>query len=248
MNVTNQKEFENYLEHHRKLSGSSISKYSRQSHNRILRELGVSFYEVESMDGLNQLLNDVKQMESLMEKDPNRMYSSALSNYIKFIAFKNEQQYLIEESAYIYSIESEIAVDNSEINQLEDIKPEPPASLKEHSTLVYQRDRRVAAEAIRRSRYLCEINHYHKSFKSQLTKEYYMEAHHIIPISTQALFNYSIDCVPNIASLCPVCHRKIHFGYKSDKKKMLEILWDKKQEDILKVGINIRLNEVMEMY
>lgn len=248
MNVTNQKEFENYLEHHRKLSGSSISKYARQSHNRILRELGISFYEVESMGELHQLLKDVKQMESLMEKDPKRMYSSAVSNYIKFKAYKNEQLYLIEESSYIYSIESEIAVDNNGINHSEDIKPKPPAPLKEHSTQIYQRDRSVAVEAIRSSQYLCQIDRNHFSFKSQTTNENYVEAHHIIPISTQALFNYSIDCVPNIASLCPVCHRQIHFGYKSDKKKMLEILWDKKQEDISKAGIDIRLKEVVEMY
>lgn len=248
MKVVNQKEFEAYLESHRKLSNSSISKYARQSHNRILRDLGISFYEVESMDALHQLLNDVKQMESLMEKDPKRMYSSAVSNYIKFKAFKNEQQYLIEEATYIYSIESEIAADNNEINQSEGIKPQPPAPLKEHSSQIYQRDRSVAAEAIRSSQYLCQIDYNHFSFKSQTTNENYVEAHHIIPISTQALFNYSIDCVPNIASLCPVCHRQIHYGYKSDKRSLLEILWDKKQEDILKAGIHIKLKEVMEMY
>src|SRR5699024_5398006 len=104
------------------------------------------------------------------------------------------------------------------------------------------------AEAIRSSQYFCQIDHNHFSFKSQTTNENYVEAHHIIPISTQALFNYSIDCVPNIASLCPVCHRQIHFGYKSDKKRLLEILWDKKQEDILKAGIDIKLKEVVEMY
>lgn len=171
-----------------------------------------------------------------------------MSNYIKFKAFNNEQQYLIEEATYIYSIESEIAADNNEINQSEGIKPKPPAPLKEHSSQIYQRDRSVAAESIRSSQYLCQIDHNHFSFKSQTTNENYVEAHHIIPISTQALFNYSIDCMPNIASLCPVCHRQIHFGYKSDKRRLLEILWDKKQEDILKAGIDIKLKEVMEMY
>src|SRR5699024_3921614 len=177
MKVVNQKEFEAYLEFHRKLSKSSISKYARQSHNRILRDLGISFYEVESMDALHQLLNDVKQMESLMEKDPKRMYSSAVSNYIKFKSLKNDKQY-------------QIAADNNEINQSEGIKPQPPAPLKEHSSQIYQRDRSVAAEAIRSSQYLCQIDYNHFSFKSQTTNENYVEAHHIIPISTQALFNY----------------------------------------------------------
>lgn len=95
---------------------------------------------------------------------------------------------------------------------------------------------------------MCQIDSNHAWFHSKATNKNYVEAHHIIPISTQALFEYSIDCTPNIASLCPVCHRQIHYGYKSDKIKLLEILWDRNKNDIEQAGIDIKLKEVVDMY
>ncbi|HDY7447493.1 TPA: HNH endonuclease [Vibrio vulnificus] len=37
--------------------------------------------------------------------------------------------------------------------------------------------------------------------------EPYLEVHHIIPLSQGGL-----DSLENVISLCPNCHRKIHFG------------------------------------
>lgn len=248
INLLNQENFEGYLGTTRNLSASSISKYARQAHNRILKDLGISFYEIESMKGLNQLLKDVKNLENHMEKDPKRMYSAAVSNYIKFKAYENEQDYLVEEATYLYSVEKELATTFVKSGREKVIQPTPPAKLKENSTQIYQRSRRVAAEAIQNNNYLCQINPGHVFFKSRTTKQNYVEAHHIIPISTQALFEYSIDCVPNIACLCPVCHRQIHYGYTGERTELLEVLWNKQYREIEKAGIELKFREVVEMY
>lgn len=102
MVMENKLKFKEYLKSVRKLSASTISKYSEQASNRILKDLGVNIYEIESMEKLHQLLRDVKLLEQQMLKDPRRMYSAAVSNYIKFKAYQLENQYLIEESLYLY--------------------------------------------------------------------------------------------------------------------------------------------------
>lgn len=246
--ILRQQEFELYLKTIRKLSNSSIHKYARQAHNRIQKELGFSFYALDSMKELHQLLRDVKQMESLMERNPKRMYSSAVSNYIKFQAFEMEKVYLIEDSNYNHSIEEELSsLSKSEV-VVGKIIPVRPATLKDESRTIFHRDIRVAANAIRASNYLCEINPKHQYFVSRATQHNYVEAHHIVPISTQALFDNGLDNVANIACLCPVCHRKVHYGIDRDRLMLLEVLWKNKQEAIKLSGIELDYKELVTMY
>lgn len=174
--LLNQKTFEEHLKTIRKLSNSSIAKYARQAHNRIQKDLGISFYDIESMNELHQLLLDVKKVEKHMEKDPKRMYSAAVSNYIKFKAYQNEYEYLVEETRYLYLVEKELTTSLQDHTREKTIKPSPPAVLRENSTQIYQRSRRIAAEAIQNNNYLCQIDSNHAFFKSRTTKQNYVEA------------------------------------------------------------------------
>lgn len=94
--------FKNWLAN-RGLSVSSIQKYSSQANKRIIKELGIDFYDVKSLDSLRDLLLAVKEMEANMPKDPKRMYSAAVSNYIKYktelfnhLDTMNDYQYLAD--------------------------------------------------------------------------------------------------------------------------------------------------------
>lgn len=242
-------EFEYYLKNHRGLSDSSVRKYARQAHNRIYRDLGVSFYEVDSMEKLHELLLAVKELEKKMAKDPKRMYSAAIGNFIKFNAYQFETTYLIEESHFAYSIEKELEKSSSSKNNYSlNLNPTKPAQLKSHSQMIYQRNPIIAAEAIKFNDYRCQVNNKHEFFISESTQRNYVEAHHIVPISTQALFVNGIDCIPNIACLCPVCHRQVHYGLKNDKQKILRIIWDINHTEIKNVGIDIEFKELLELY
>lgn len=243
MYTFNRKEFENYLKQVRKLSVSSISKYASQAHNRILKDFGISFYEINDMEQLHELLKDVKLLEKNMAKDPKRMYSAAVSNYIKFIAYKLEDSYIMMDPEYNSDVEQAL-----QMNNVDKVSHYEPTPLVQESRLIYRRSATVAAEAIKRSHYECLVNSKHAYFISRTTRQNYVEAHHIIPISTQALFSQGIDCVPNIASLCPVCHRQIHHGLDHDKKDLLEILWDKNYRKIEDVGIELSFKELVELY
>lgn len=200
------------------------------------------------MNELHQLLLDVKQMESVMERDPKRMYSSAVSNYIKFKAYEMEKVFLLEDARYNHSIEEELSSLSESETIVEKVAPVQPAALKDESRMVYHRDIGVAANAIRASNYLCEINPKHQYFVSRATQHNYVEAHHIVPISTQALFDYGLDNVANIACLCPVCHRKVHYGIDQDRLMLLEVLWENKQEAIKLSGIELDYKDLVTMY
>ncbi|WP_243458158.1 hypothetical protein [Sporosarcina sp. Te-1] len=63
---------------------------------------------------------------------------------------------------------------------------------------VWPRDPGVAKESLVRANFLCEINSSHSTFKSNVTKENYVEAHHLIPMHSQVDFIHSLDVPGNI--------------------------------------------------
>ena len=76
--------------------------------------------------------------------------------------------------------------------------------------------------AISQSDYRCNANENHTTFESKKTKRDFMEAHHLIPMSkAKDIYekqNINVDCVENLVSLCPNCHRATHYGSNRVKK------------------------------
>lgn len=106
--------------------------------------------------------------------------------------------------------------------------------------------------AIKRANYLCEFNGLHETFISKRTGRNFVEGHHLVPVSSQIeIWNkYSVnaDCVENIISLCPNCHRAIHYGDNETKKKMIELLFNLRKTEFRSLGLNIDVEEVKKMY
>ncbi|WP_050498071.1 HNH endonuclease [Vibrio parahaemolyticus] len=71
----------------------------------------------------------------------------------------------------------------------------------------YRRDPDVVAEALYRTEGFCEKCKEKAPFIKRSNGEPYLEVHHIIPLSQGGL-----DSLENVISLCPNCHREIHFG------------------------------------
>lgn len=71
----------------------------------------------------------------------------------------------------------------------------------------YRRDPDVVAEALYRADGFCEKCKEKAPFIKRSNGEPYLEVHHIIPLSQGGL-----DSLENVISLCPNCHREIHFG------------------------------------
>ena len=79
-----------------------------------------------------------------------------------------------------------------------------------------------------------------------------MEAHHLIPRKYQQLYydelHINIDCVQNIVALCPNCHRTLHHSIFEEKEEILKRLYELKKEDLMSIGIDITLDELISYY
>lgn len=116
----------------------------------------------------------------------------------------------------------------------------------------YSKNPIIGKIAIQKANYLCENMNDHSTFISNTTKKQYMEAHHLIPISYQEemwnRFGVNIDCVENIVSLCPNCHRAIHYAIKGHKSEIISKMYVLKKQELKRIGIDLSLEEVMELY
>lgn len=106
--------------------------------------------------------------------------------------------------------------------------------------------------AITRAYYCCEFNREHETFMSNRTHKQYMEAHHLIPVANQETiwtkYHKNIDCVENLVSLCPNCHKAFHYGTKEVKARMIETLFNAISHKYRAIGLNIPLEEIKKIY
>ena len=70
----------------------------------------------------------------------------------------------------------------------------------------------IRRQTLMRDSYKCMIDSSHKTFISKSNAKQYVESHHIIPMARQDTYTDNLDCLENTISLCPCCHRKIHYA------------------------------------
>jgi len=96
----------------------------------------------------------------------------------------------------------------------------------------------------------CEIDTHHLTFKRKTDNKEYTEAHHLIPYSEYDEFaelDISIDRPINIVSLCPNCHRNIHYGTEESIRYLVKTLYEQRKDDMLKI-YNCSLERLYKFY
>ena len=140
--------------------------------------------------------------------------------------------------------ESEGYASQADIDAINNREPE----LNENNSTRYQTNTRLAKTVIKRHNYICEIDCLHTSFINSKGKPY-MEAHHLIPMSSQKDFlPVNIDREENIICICPNCHRAIHYGSIDEKKDRLSKLYDIRENEFKQCGITISKQELLKLY
>ena len=61
-------------------------------------------------------------------------------------------------------------------------------------------------------------------------------------------YGVNIDCVENLVSLCPTCHKAFHYGSNEVKSKLIEQLFAKCEPKFRIIGLNISLEESKKLY
>ena len=112
---------------------------------------------------------------------------------------------------------------------------------------VPKRDPQQAANSLEYADYLCEYNHGDRTFLRKNGKPY-TEPHHLIPISKYRDFDYSVDVMENIVSLCSHCHNLLHYGRFEDKIPLLNKLYNDRIAALRKCGLNLTLEQLKSYY
>ncbi len=144
--------------------------------------------------------------------------------------------------------ESNINIDSGK----DSYKNSPVQSSKEKRGRKFKTNPMLGKIAIKRAYYSCEIDETHKTFISRRTQKSFMEAHHLVPVNSSLQiwdkYNINVDCVENIFSLCPNCHRAIHNGNDEIRMEKLKILFKKAIPRYKEIGLNITFEEICELY
>lgn len=121
-----------------------------------------------------------------------------------------------------------------------------PIAVEKNGITYFPTDSNKKEKAKSKSNYLCEYNNEHLTFISASSNKNFVEGHHLIPMSYQNEFKNSIDVISNIVTLCPNCHRAIH--HSKEKEKLIEKLYNLRKDKLIKQGIEIDFDYLMNMY
>jgi 5-methylcytosine-specific restriction protein A len=155
----------------------------------------------------------------------------------------------------ILSIKTSISEDSYQAT-IQTISPKKlnpgPISKKRGTTSKFyrswNRDAGISKEALDFAGFSCEVDASHLTFISKASGNPFMEAHHLIPMTYQDEFTYSIDVPENIISLCPNCHRKIHLSALDDKSNLLEKFYRERVSLLNRRGIEIDKDKLLQLY
>ena len=157
-----------------------------------------------------------------------------------------------EDAEYTESVTSQENIQDIPANELVNFSKEEPQVVVNKERLIIKRDAMIGVLAINNSHFKCEYDSSHETFISKRTKRPYMEAHHLIPVSqSQYIWNKkhaNVDCIENIVSLCPICHRAIHHGELDIKLSILKRLYDQRKDRLSKVGLDIDFETLLKFY
>lgn len=131
-------------------------------------------------------------------------------------------------------------------------KVAPVVAIKTQVAMKFERNPLLGKLAIKNAYYTCEHDRLHKTFTSQSTQKPYMEAHHLIPIAFQKViwdkYQINIDCLENLVSLCPICHKAFHYGTAEVKGQYIELLFKQVQHKYKAIEFDISLEEIKQCY
>lgn len=126
------------------------------------------------------------------------------------------------------------------------------------NTVIEDIDQRIKSssvlkkKALERANYKCELEDYcdcsSHYFTNKKNGKNYVELHHLIPREFSNDFDRSIEQIENYVSLCPRCHRFIHFAVDRERKSALHYLYLKRIGSLNLKGIKLDETQLKQYY
>jgi hypothetical protein len=227
-------------------------------HGRLYRDVDYSYFLYNYQGfGIN-LINepDGESTETVQPLPQQALYQQTLPQqtfYQQTLSFpENPTDDEYNETEYESKIDS-----INERNFNEDVandshKTAPVVVIKENDAAKSERNPLLGKIAIKKAYYSCERNHEHQTFISNKTQKQYMEAHHLVPFHFQkemwAKYKINIDCIENLVSLCPTCHKTFHYGTDKSKAEMIHVIYDKVIHKFKAISFDITADEIKQCY
>jgi len=217
-----------------------------ESTNDIIEKID-SFETLKKLESVRNHTNFTKYNE-----DEGRFPNATLNCFKAFLVNKETEKNEVIES--LIPPDSSTSIEVSDFNNIiytDSLITQPkirPLPVTSKWGSIYPRNQNEVNAAKMKNNYTCEIDPTHITFISERTKKNFVEAHHIIPMSAQDYFDYTIDFADNIAILCPNCHRKIHYSCNEDKSALIKLLFNKRKTFYQNYNINIEIEELLSFY
>lgn len=222
------KELENDLSNHLEVTENSLNNSTK--HKKLI--LKYPHYNIDQEQFIDWCIKECIQIKNNIDT-----IDSNMRNEIKKEEVKIDTQLQLE-------LSNEKKSNN--IFEYSDEPVEKPDSTIVNNIIVYQRDKQIALNALNHANYTCEIDKNHRCFLKKDGETPYTEAHHLIPLSFQDEFEYSLDVEQNIVSLCSNCHNEIHYGYNA--KELIKKLYEERKDLLKAKKIPITLEKLYEYY
>lgn len=196
------------------------------------------YYPLSNIPNDAELIKDLQELINLYSQLKSLMAGRSIEEMLDFYLQKDE----IEDIQFQNDILIAAAASTSR-------EPQPiPTQISTKGRESWKRNPSIAKEALQNANYLCEVESSHMTFTSEVTKENFVEAHHLVPLKIQSEFSCSLDVPGNIVSLCPNCHRRIHHANKKERKEIIKKLYNKKKNELSDYGISTELDKLLKSY
>lgn len=225
-----------YIMYLRKVCG--LSESSVGHYTGALKTISQFLLQKEQIQSSIYTITDLEQLERLQRflqsnldfKELNarghRMYSAGLSNYLRFA----------NGTDFAKAREQHISIDIP-------VRSKPQTSVRH----IWTRSDIIRKQCMELADYHCELDGSHESFLAESTHRRYMEGHHIIPLRKQGNFDYSLDAYANVICLCPLCHRRIHYGLNEDRISMMKTIYKERFDRLEQSGICISMDDFITL-
>ena len=206
------------------------------------------YYEVDKLPSSEELADDLRNLMSVYEEVIGLIGGRNIEDFYKYV-LAIEDELLLDEEEYNKKVEKYLSNEGTITPTYNKVPKEKADLILDHSAKgIYPRDKAVTANALILADFQCEVDSTHPSFIRRTLNANYTEAHHLVPLENHEEFRYSLDVEENVVSLCSNCHNCIHYGANSEREILIQTLYEKRNDMLKKVGIDITFKQLKELY
>ncbi|WP_240903910.1 MrcB family domain-containing protein [Chengkuizengella sediminis] len=208
------------------------------------------YYDLESFSSSEEIISDLTSLLMAYNEIENLIGNRSISQFNDYLLLQDDGQYLDDSKQEMEYQErvNELSKEKKVFEEEKGPRKRPNPTIDKRKKERWPRKANIAAEALHLANYKCTYDENHTTFISKKTNRPFMELHHLVQMNLQTNFEYDLDRIVNLLSLCPTCHRAIHHSIDEVKEQMLRKLYYERRDRLKSVGIEIAFSDLIKAY